>query len=165
MHIGKACIMKVKRRFRPLGSVLTASPTTWIWALFNPNWTHIMSRRRSKHRFCSTWASPQLLWATSKLWASKLLESLFATACRGKGITSVPHGYIQNSLSAMHHLQAKGKSNILAGTAFVFGNMKPGQSESRFPTDRMPFGLFEHCINFYRADSINEVYRAYHFIK
>ena len=49
---------------------------------------------------------------------AKLLESLFATAtaCKSSGIT-VPHGYIQHSLSAMQHLQAKGKSNILAGAA------------------------------------------------
>ena len=81
----------------------------------------------------------------------------FVIACKSRGINPVPHRYIRNSLSAMSYLQSRKKCNILDGTAYVFGNLKADKSDSRFPTNRMPFGLLEHCINFYSANSSSEV--------
>jgi len=92
------------------------------------------------------------------------LETLFAITCTKLGILCLPTSYISNSLSGMHHdhLKMKGKSNVLTGAAYVFGSMRPNQSDSRFTTDRMPFALIEHCINFYSANSIREVDLVHH---
>ena len=54
----------------------------------------------------------------------------------------------------MKTLEDKGKSNVLATAAYVLG-------KKRFPTDRMPFGLVEHCFNYYKVDSQNEVRNRY----
>lgn len=146
--------MKVKRRFRPLGSVIAA------YELPPPGFQDCHTQTtevNTEEAMCYSLGHIQKYFKQlSGHDQTKLLESLFATACKSSGITA-PHGYIEHSLSAMQHLQAKGKSNILAVAAYVFGNKRSDIADSRFPTDRMPFELLEHCINFYRADSINEV--------
>ena len=88
---------------------------------------------------------------------TEILELLFSIACKTHEISSLPHRYIHNSLSAMRYLQSRSKSNILDGAARVFGNMRRDKSDSMFPTKRMPFGLLEYCINFYSSKSCSEV--------
>jgi len=37
------------------------------------------------------------------------------------------------------------------------GTERPDGSDMRMPVDRMPFGMIEHCINFFNADDIHQV--------
>ncbi len=162
--IGVACKLKFRRKLKPLGSVSAALK---YFELPPPGFQH-QSTQTEKPSCCDCGMNTDAEITESLPLLQKhfetlpeceqvqVLESLLSTVCTTQGVVPTPIGYIKNSLSAMHHLKSKHKSIVLASAAYVFGKMRPDHTDSRFPTDRMPFGLLEHCINFYSAQSISE---------
>ena len=164
MSTGEACKMKVRRRFRPLGSLTAALK---YYELPPPGFqnsstqTEQISNDKGVNTDESMNYSLELLQKCFQQLPgqeqTKLQDSFFSITCKSRGVAVVPHGFIEYSICSMQHLQQKGKSNVVASAAYVFGNMRPDRSDSRFPTDRMPFGLIDYCFNYFRADSLNEV--------
>ena len=85
----------------------------------------------------------------------EIVQKLFDICCIG--VMPVTADYIQNSICAMERLKLNGKSNVIGGLAQALGMVRPDGSDSRFPIQRMLFGLLEHCVNFFNAKSINMV--------
>ena len=69
----------------------------------------------------------------------------------------IPHDFLEKAVSAMNDLQKSGRSNVLYTLAHGFGTTRPGSSDTRFPTDRMPMQLLEYMANFFAATDLNKV--------
>ena len=164
-NAGDACKLKVRRRFKPLGSL---SDALKHYQLPPPGFQNVCTQTEQKS--CDTECDTDPMTADFLLASfteqfeqltgqnqTDVLELLFSIACKTHGITAVPQHYIYNSLCAMQYLQSSNKSNILESTARVFGNMREDKSDTIFPMKRMPFGLLEYCINFYSSKSCSEV--------
>lgn len=99
----------------------------------------------------------ELLQATSKEEQLQVISHLF---CK---ITQVHYGvcispdFLQLSLSASKHLQQNKRTNVVYGLAKAIGRMSPNGTDSRLPVKRMPMGLLEFMVNFFNADTYNEV--------
>ena len=162
---GDACKLKVRRRFKPLGSIDDALrhyklPPPGFQYGFTQTEQVTCDKAVNTHPVTLDFLIASLTHQFEQLIMQdqiEILELFFSSACKCYGMKILPHGYIKNSLSAMHFLQTRERSNILEGVAKVFGNMREDRSDSLFPTKRMPFGLFEHAINFYNAKSCAEV--------
>ena len=87
----------------------------------------------------------------------KLLSSLFAQACEKEYNITVPKDYLVLSAFAMMQLEKANRSNVLYNLALGLGTSREDNSDSRFPTQRMPMGLIEHTINFFVANNANQV--------
>ena len=60
----------------------------------------------------------------------------------------VTNDFIALAAKAMVHLKRSKLSNVLYNIAKGFGEMREDQSDSHFPTDRMPMGLIECMAGF-----------------
>ena len=57
----------------------------------------------------------------------------------------------------MVYLQGSRRSNVLYNIAKGFGALCHNQSDSHFPTGRMPMGLLEHMAVFFAVDDVRKV--------
>ena len=165
IYLGEACKLKFRRKLKPLGSVANALreydlPLSGLQ--HNCTQTDQVTVQNVSLQTTAFETSEQTLsqftFFFEKLSSDKqidILDDLFALCCRGH--FPAPSGYIRNSIVAMKHLRSRRKSNLLAGAARAFGMMRPDNSDSLFPVDRMPFGLLEYSINFFNAKTVNEV--------
>ncbi len=128
--------MKVRKKFKTLGSLSAALKH---YELPLPGFQHqSVQTDKQQPPYCDTATNtdnqteaPFLLKQFAKLPVCQqidTLDALFASVCMAQSVQLAP-GYIQNSISAMHHLKSRGKSNVLAGAAFVLGTMRPDQSD------------------------------------
>ena len=62
---------------------------------------------------------------------------------------SVPDDFIRHALSCMKQLAAVGKPNVIYGLCKGLGTIRPGGSDSYFPTSRMPMGLLQYMVEFF----------------
>ena len=69
----------------------------------------------------------------------------------------VPCDFLVLASSAMVRLAEKHRSNILYNLVKGISTMRRDGSDSRFPTQRMPFGLVEYSASFFIADDLNQV--------
>ena len=85
------------------------------------------------------------------------LSQQFSSICRRDFGIEVPVDFLVLSAYGMRHLLTNGQSNVLYNLAKGFGVMRNDETDTRFPTKRMPMGLVEHVSNFFVADNINQV--------
>ena len=89
--------------------------------------------------------------------ALQLLSAMLTEYC---AIVGQPHlipsdDFPRLSLSAMAHLKSSGRSNVVYGFVKCLGTMRPDGSDSLLPAKRMPFGLIQHCVNFFSSASLS----------
>ena len=65
--------------------------------------------------------------------------------------------FIQLSLQAMKSLEVNGKSNLVIKFCQCLANDRPDKSGSLMPIHRMPFGLIQHCIEFFTSTNVMQV--------
>ena len=78
----------------------------------------------------------------------QILSALFSAVIQQQLNISVPDDFIVLAAKAMERLQQSGRSNVLYKLAKGFGTMREDQSDSRFPTKKMPMGLVEYTADF-----------------
>lgn len=81
----------------------------------------------------------------------------FTQVCEEELGLKVPKNFLLFASSAMVQLAKKHRSNVLYNLAKGIGTMREDQSDSRFPTQRMPMGLVEYTTNFFVANDLNQV--------
>ena len=64
---------------------------------------------------------------------------------------------MQTSLAAMKRLEANGKSNLVYKFCQVLAFDRPDKSGPLIPTNGMPFGLLENCIEFFTCTNVMQV--------
>ena len=77
--------------------------------------------------------------------------------CTATGQPIPADDFIKLSLSAMTHLQSCGRSNVVYGLVKCLGTMRSDGSDSLLPAKRMPLGLIEHCVDFFKTPSLHMV--------
>ena len=87
---------------------------------------------------------------------SEMFDS-FVSLCKSAYGLEVPNDFITLAAKAMVHLKQSNRSNVLYNIAKGFGEMREDQSDSRFPTDRMPTRLLEYMAGFFAADEMRKV--------
>ena len=87
----------------------------------------------------------------------RMLSKLFTRIVSDHFKMSVPDDFLVLSAKAMDYLKCNYKSNVLYSLAKGIGTMREDETESRFPTKRMPMGLVEYAANFYAADNLQLV--------
>ena len=87
----------------------------------------------------------------------QILSALFSTVVRQELNVVVPDDFLVLAAKAMKHLQHSGRSNVLYKLAKGFGTMREDESDSRFPTRKMPMGLVEYTADFFAADNLQSV--------
>lgn len=93
------------------------------------------------------------------------LEALsveFSQFCHEELGIDIPDNFLVHAGAAMVQLGKSNRSNILYTLAKGIGSMREDQSDSQFPTKRMPLGLVEYMANFFAAESINQVGLLWH---
>ena len=85
------------------------------------------------------------------------LEDLYAWLAEKMEVSSLVHGFIQLSLQAMKRLEVNGKSNLVIKFCQCLANDRPDKSGSLMPMHRMPFGLIQHCIEFFTCTNVMQV--------
>ena len=95
--------------------------------------------------------------SSSRSQLQSLSQSFSSLAASAYGVT-LPADYLELSLQGMSHLQKCGRPNVLYGFAKGLGILRQDQSDSRFPARRMPMGLFQYAIDFFNADTIQQVH-------
>ena len=162
-HAGESCKWKFRRKIKPLGSL---SAALQHFELPLPGFLHKCAQ--TEQPSCCVAGintDPSSIQVSLMLFQKQfeqlpvgeqvtVIESLFAITRKAANIKPTPTGFVTDSISVMQHLQENQKTNVLAGTAYVLGSMRPDHSDSLLPIQRMPFGLIEHCINFYSAKSL-----------
>ncbi len=73
---------------------------------------------------------------------SKLIHSL-ATS----GTVTIPCDFLIFALKAMEHLKKSGRSKVVYSLVRGLGTMRDDQSNSLFPTKRMPMGALQYAVN------------------
>ena len=86
-----------------------------------------------------------------------ILEDLYAWLAKKMEVSSSVHGFIQLSLQAMKILEGNGKSNLVVKFCQCLANDRPDKSGSLMPMHRMPFGLIQHCIEFFTCTNVMQV--------
>lgn len=81
----------------------------------------------------------------------------FSALCKAEFGVEVPTDFLVLSAKAMVHLQRAKRSNVLYNIARGCGELRSDQSDSRFPTTRMPMGLLEYMAAFYASDEMRKV--------
>lgn len=87
----------------------------------------------------------------------QILSALFSTVAQQELTISVPDDFLVLAAKAMERLQHSGRSNVLYKLAKGFGTMREDESDSRFPTRKMPMGLVEYTADFFVADNLQSV--------
>ena len=87
----------------------------------------------------------------------EILSALFSTVIQQKMYISVPDDFLVLAAKAMERLRHSGRSNVLYKLAKGFGTMRKDESDSRFPTRKMPMGLVEYTADFFAADNLQSV--------
>ena len=87
----------------------------------------------------------------------QILSKLFTTVVQHELNISVPDDFLVLVAKGMEQLGHSGRSNVLYKLAKGFGTMREGESDSRFPTKRMPIGLVEYAADFFVADNLQSV--------
>ena len=77
------------------------------------------------------------------------MSFLFTQFCEKELGLKVPCDFLVLASSAMVRLAEKHRSNILYNLAKGISTMRRDGSDSRFPTQRMPFGLVEYSASFF----------------
>ena len=85
----------------------------------------------------------------------------FVALCKSAYGLEVPNDFIILATKTMIHLKGSKRSNVLYNIAKGFGEMREDQSDSRFPTDRMPMGLLEYMAGFFAVDKMRKVCICY----
>lgn len=57
----------------------------------------------------------------------------------------------------MKRLEVNGKSNLVIKFCQCLANDRPDKSGSLMPMHRMPFGLIQHCIEFFTCTNVMQV--------
>ena len=65
--------------------------------------------------------------------------------------------FIELSAKAMVHLKESKRTNVLYSLAKDLGTLRCDESDTRFPTKRMPLGLLEYMVNFFEAEEMRKV--------
>lgn len=78
-----------------------------------------------------------------------IISDLYKSYIASNSNVAVPDDFLVLALSAMEHLKACGRSNVLYNLAKVLGTKREDNSDALLPAKRMPMGLIEHCINFF----------------
>ena len=69
----------------------------------------------------------------------------------------MPDDFLVLTAKAMDYLKCNNRSNVLYKLAKGIGTMREDETDSRFPTKRMPMCLVEYAANFYAADNLQSV--------
>ena len=88
-----------------------------------------------------------------------ILDKLYLWVACKKGITSNPRSFIQLSLEAMKRLEDNNKVNLVFKFCQGLAQDRPDKSGPLIPIHRMPFGLLQHCIEFFTCTSVMQVTR------
>ena len=86
-----------------------------------------------------------------------ILDKLYLWVACKKGITSNPRSFIQLSLEAMKRLEDNDKVNLVFKFCQGLAQDRPDKSGPLIPIHRMPFGLLQHCIEFFTCTSVMQV--------
>ena len=65
--------------------------------------------------------------------------------------------FIQFVVNGMNHLKQCSRSNVIYLLAKSLGTIRPDGSDSLLPAKRMPMGLIEYCVNFFNANTVQQV--------
>ena len=86
-----------------------------------------------------------------------ILDKLYAWAANKKGITSNPKTFVQLFLDAMKRLDDNNKVNLVLTFCQGLALDRPDKSGPLIPIQRMPFGLLQHCIEFFTSTNVMQV--------
>lgn len=84
------------------------------------------------------------------------LSCSFSKCCSSLGV-EVSGDFIELSAKAMVHLKESKRTNVLYSLAKGLGTLRCDESDTRFPTKRMPLGLLEYMVNFFEAEEMRKV--------
>lgn len=86
-----------------------------------------------------------------------ILDKLYIWVANKKGITSNPRTFVQLSLDAMKRLEGNSKANLVFKLCQGLALDRPDKSGPLIPIHRMPFGLMQHCIEFFTCTNVMQV--------
>ena len=78
-----------------------------------------------------------------------VVDKLYTWIACKKGLTSNPKSFIQLSLEAMKRLEDHNKANLVFKFCQGLALDRPDKSGPLIPIHWMPFGLMQHCIEFF----------------
>ena len=85
------------------------------------------------------------------------LSQSFAALCSERLGLEVPKDFLVLAAKAMANLKSAKRSNVLYNIAKGCGELRSDQSDSQFPTHRMPMGLIEYMAGFFASDEMRKV--------
>lgn len=85
------------------------------------------------------------------------MSAKFSSLCHIHFGLNVTDDFLTLAKNAMVRLHQVKRSNVLYNLAKGCGEMRPDQSDSRFPTTRMPIGLLEYMVGFFTAEEMRKV--------
>ena len=86
----------------------------------------------------------------------QILSKLFTTVVQHELNISVPDDFLVLVAKGMEQLGQSGRNNVLYKLAKGFGTMREGESDSRFPTKRMPMSIVVYAADFFVADNLRQ---------
>ena len=95
----------------------------------------------------------------------ELISQMFREYVDSNTNCTIPSDFLALAITGMEHLKSANRSNVIYELAKGLGTMRPDESDSLFPTKRMPMGLIEYNINFFTSSAINQVSsELFHYI-
>ena len=86
-----------------------------------------------------------------------IVDKLYTWIACKRGLTSNPRTFIQLSLEAMKRLEDDNKVNLVFKFCQGLALDRPDKSGPLIPIHRMPFGLMQHCIEFFTCTNVMQV--------
>ena len=86
-----------------------------------------------------------------------ILDKLYTWVAYKKGITSNPRTFVQLSQEAMKRLEDNSKVNLVFKFCQGLALDRPDKSGPLKPIHWMPFGLMQHCIEFFTCTNVTQV--------
>ena len=87
---------------------------------------------------------------------SQLSQEFSEFVARPLGL-SIPENFLVLSVNTMQHLKTCGRTNVLYALAKGIGTVRDDNSNSLFPSKRLPMGLLQHMANFFVARGLTNV--------
>ena len=88
----------------------------------------------------------------------RVLSNLFSVHMLNSFGINVPDDFLSCAANAMYQLRLGQRTNVLYNLAKGIGTLRADNSDSRFPTKRMPMGLIEYTASFFVCDDLHQVW-------
>ena len=87
----------------------------------------------------------------------RVLSNLFSVHMLNSFGINVPDDFLSYAANAKFQLRHGQRTNVLYNLAKGIGTIRADNSDSRFPTKRIPMGLIEYTASFFACDDLHKV--------